>query len=134
MNKESPRRNWNSDMPTREELDAKIDTVRALTDGHYHELCARMNALDTRMNTLEVRMDKLEIRMEKLEVRMEHLEHDMVELKRSVWVANAATVVSVIAIVMSSYFATQSANRELLQSTLAAIEAGRASVPAAPTP
>lgn len=101
-------------MPTREELDAKVDALKSRTDGQFHELCTRMDALEARMDRLEARMDRLEERM--------------IELQRSVWIANAATVVSVIAIATSSYFATQNSNQAIVQATIAAIEAGRATM------
>jgi chromosome segregation ATPase len=123
-----------SDMPTREELDAKIDALRSRTDGHFHELCARLDGLSMRMDALEARMDKLEARMDKLEARMDRLEHQMMDLKRSIWMSNLATIVSVIAIATSSYFATQQSNQAIVQATIAAIEAGRASAAQVPPP
>lgn len=137
-------------LPSREEIDAKFETIEARMDGRVrsiegkidtlvatmtgqqHAMTATITGHEQAMSMLAERATKAAESAAAAADRAATAADRAGGLKQTLWATSLTTVLSVLAIALAAYFGTQQSNMGLVQTTLGAFEAGRVSVDEAP--
>jgi hypothetical protein len=127
----------------REEFNARIETIEARMDARVSEVSAK---IDTRVNEVSARIDAflvaqaerdkcqierdkrydlLSMEMREIARRTEESARQGATVKANVWAATAVQLVGIVAIVVGAYYANQANMYVAMQTTLAAIQAGK---------
>ncbi|WP_150660506.1 hypothetical protein [Pandoraea sputorum] len=109
-----------SDMnaPTREEFEAKLETIEARMDGRVARIEGKIDAFIAQ----SAERDK---RIELLAVSAAKSAEQAATLKSNMWLAALTVVLAVIGTVVAAYFATQSSNIGIAQAVTAAFQQGQ---------
>jgi len=138
----------------REEFNARIETIEARMDARISEVSTkidtRVNELSTKIDTRvrevsaridaflvaqaerdkcqlerDKRYDLLSMEMREIARRTEESVRQGATVKANVWAATAVQLVGIVAIVVGAYYANQANMYVAMQTTLAAIQAGK---------
>ncbi|VVE79354.1 hypothetical protein PSP31120_02191 [Pandoraea sputorum] len=104
--------------PTREEFEAKLETIEARMDGRVARIEGKIDAFIAQ----SAERDK---RIELLAVSAAKSAEQAATLKSNMWLAALTVVLAVIGTVVAAYFATQSSNIGIAQAVTAAFQQGQ---------
>ncbi|KAE9649487.1 hypothetical protein [Pseudomonas sp. PB106] len=138
----------------REEFNARIETIEARMDARVSEVSTKIDTrvselsarIDTRVREVSARIDAflvaqaerdkcqlerdkrydlLSMEMREIARRTEESARQGATVKANVWAATAVQLVGIVAIVVGAYYANQANMYVAMQTTLAAIQAGK---------
>jgi tetrahydromethanopterin S-methyltransferase subunit G len=115
--------------PTREEFEARLETVEARMDGRVARIEGKIDAFMAQALERDKRLDERDKRIELLAESAARSAERASNLKTNFWGAVVTIILSVTAIAVSTYYATQSSNLAIVQTTLAAFQQGQATPP-----
>jgi hypothetical protein len=127
---------------SREELDAKLQTIEARMDSRVARIEGKIDAFLERAAGSErataLTAENTRLLMERATDAAERAQAAATEasgLKHTLWITSVTTILSIVAVVIGAYYASQQSNIGIVQSTIAAFESGKnaASPPSAPT-
>ncbi|MGZ8315983.1 MAG: hypothetical protein ACXW3B_12520 [Telluria sp.] len=111
--------------PSREEFDAKILASEARMETRVARIEGSINTYLARSEGIEKSILLLSQQAAQAAQDASHYAQQATGIKTTLWVTTLTTVLSVLAIAISMYFATQSSNIGIVQATLAAFESGK---------
>ncbi|MEX3957049.1 hypothetical protein [Trinickia sp. EG282A] len=132
---------------SREELDARLETIEARMDarvaiieGQVAAFIARANERDLRLaehqDRLTFMFEERDKRLAERDKRIEYLAEQATSaaqsastLKANLWAATLTIIVSVAGMVMAAYHANQSSNLALMQTVISAFQHGQQTLP-----
>jgi uncharacterized protein YjgD (DUF1641 family) len=117
---------------TREEFDAKLETIEARMDGRVTRIEGKIDALLTKIEGSAKRSEETEKVFRLLSERAGDAANTAAnaatkasELKSSLWITSITTILSVLGIAIAAYFGTQQSNQAIVQTMLAAFDSGK---------
>lgn len=118
---------------TREEFEARIETVETRMDARIQRIEDRFDSFAREQSVRDVEREK---RLEERDKRIESIALSAADsagkaanLKTNMWLAALTVIIFVVGTVVAAYFATQSSNIGITQTTIAAFQQGQATPP-----
>lgn len=115
--------------PTREEFEARIETVEARMETRVERIEGRINAFLAHAEEREKRLEERDRRIESIAASAAKSAEQAVSLKTNMWLAALTVIIFVVGTVVAAYFATQSSNIGITQTTIAAFQQGQQTPP-----
>lgn len=115
--------------PTREEFEARIETVEARMETRVERIEGRINAFLAQAEERERRLEERDKRIETIAASAAKSAEQAVNLKTNMWLAALTVIIFVVGTVVAAYFATQSSNIGITQTTIAAFQQGQQTPP-----
>ncbi|AOI83269.1 hypothetical protein WI67_12860 [Burkholderia cepacia] len=130
-----------SSPPTREEFQARLESIEARMDARVAKIEGRIDAfiaqVEERDKRHSVTLDERDRRLEERDKRIELLADRAAKaaesastLKANMWLAALTVVIAVVGTVIAAYFATQSSNIMIVQTAISAFQQGQNTPPA----
>ncbi|VEF10345.1 Uncharacterised protein [Pseudomonas fluorescens] len=124
---------------SREEFNARIETIETRMDTRVNEVSAKIDAFlvaqaerDKAQLERDKRYDSIATQMQDTARRAEDAARQGATVKANVWAATVVQLVGIVAIVVGACYANQANTYVAIQTTLAAIQAGKEFRPPSP--
>lgn len=101
--------------PTRDEMDAKLETIEARLDGRVASIEATIRGF----------MERMDERFKHSDERMDRLEQSMMETRTDIANLRTTVIVTAISVGLATVFGIAAFNATVLSNMLAAFESGR---------
>ncbi|UIN53587.1 hypothetical protein [Pseudomonas kribbensis] len=129
---------------TREEFNAKLETIEARMDARVESVSSKIDAFLTTQSAVQVERDKAQAerdkRFELLAERAtkaaegaEEAAKQAATVKSNYWAAVIVQLLAVVAILVGAYYANQANVFGAMQTTMSAFQAGKAEAPPPPS-
>lgn len=108
--------------PTREEIDAKLETIEVRMDGRLASIEAKIDAFMARLDERFIRIDE---RFDRMGDRMTNVETTMKETQASISNLKTTTIVTAISAVLAIVLGVAAFNATVLSNMVASFESGK---------
>ncbi|WP_256661221.1 hypothetical protein [Pseudomonas sp. DTU12.3] len=110
---------------SREEFNARIETIEARMDARVEGVSAKIDAYISVQTERDKRYDLISLDMQRIAKGAEEAARQGATVKANVWAATAVQLLGLVAIVVGAYYANQANMYVAIQTTLAAVQAGK---------
>ncbi|MFJ4249911.1 hypothetical protein [Pseudomonas sp. NPDC089741] len=110
---------------SREEFNARIETIEARMDARVEGVSAKIDAYISVQTERDKRYDLISLDMQRIAKGAEEAVRQGATVKANVWAATAVQLLGLAAIVVGAYYANQANMYVAIQTTLAAVQAGK---------
>lgn len=110
---------------SREEFNARIETIEARMDARVEGVSAKIDAYISVQTERDKRYDLISLDMQRIAKGAEEATRQGATVKANVWAATAVQLLGLVAIVVGAYYANQANMYVAIQTTLAAVQAGK---------
>lgn len=119
---------------TREELNAKLETIESKMDARVESVSAKIDGFLAAQSERDKRYELLAERVTKAAEGAEEAAKQAATVKSNYWAAVIVQLLAVVAILVGGYFANQANVLGAMQTTMAAMQAGRDQSPPPSSP
>ncbi|SMQ22472.1 hypothetical protein SAMN04488483_0351 [Pseudomonas helmanticensis] len=110
---------------SREEFNARIETIEARMDARVEGVSAKIDAYISVQTERDKRYDLISLDMQRIAKGAEEAARQGATVKANVWAATAVQLLGLVAIVVGAYYANQANMYVAIQTKLAAVQAGK---------